>query len=954
MEALLVFVLAFLSSTAAQSQNTVYDNGTVTFARVPTSTGSFTPLRYDARGLDGFYAMANGFADVVRSGSLPYDELIIPQLQAFYPTIQNPNSGRTYNPDVNELVQTFLRWYAGVIAVTILGFVLAFCMPVVCVIVCCCRLCNFCGGNLNSSIDDEEKEKKRRVCCIILFVFVLIFLALVTVGMVFSFLTNEAIQTTVDTAVPTVFNAVDDIAAFASATLDEAAFLVVDQLNFTTNLVVNEVTDLNSSVVQPLIEMNRPAIDSLLNGILTINDSLSAVGSALDDVSTNISALNVTAMSISAQVVILRAQLTNLTTDCMAEAVLSGAGACDDIPDPDSIQDVDVTSQLNNVQMTIDSFRSTLSISQNLTDIVNMINDTINNIPSLVQDAVGNQTGTLSEGVAPALTNVSQGLDSARTAIDNIFTYSNSSVRTFRTQFIDAILFNNDVPYSLSRLSLARYIVGVLFCVVALLVIVCVALGLTCGVAGFNKDRLPFERTSLSNCGGVCLLASAALIFFAGFILFILAAFMFPFGTTLRKVCLAIQDPEYEVFGPRLLGNTAIWGDPALGSMIQQFTGDSQFGQLNVDVPAVFRGCDNNQPLYSALQGDTVLNSINISIVQGMPPVNLGELTRNPLQILDIFNVSIDQLTGQLNDQLANFNLSNVIPTSTIDSLLASLPNVSAIDTTSQINSLNTLIVDANTSLVAAEGNVTILRANASTANATNVVNQADAILNTINTTQSLLNTVAMQVMDLDNSAVRAQMEAEAAVNASKLQINASLAEANNLLTAFNSSLFMVVNGLVNSTTGYVTQYVDYVLDALRTDAIRCGPLSNAYIGPLNLVCRQTVNSMNGFWFSIGWCAIFFIPLVAFVIALSKHFRRHKDVDEILRNPEYDGGYMMETYYNPSAANTVNGNNHAPNGTEGTYKKGTFDDSYPLFEDPRSGVGNGQDYWIENQNVQEM
>ena len=39
----------------------------------------------------------------------------------------------------------------------------------------------------------------------------------------------------------------------------------------------------------------------------------------------------------------------------------------------------------------------------------------------------------------------------------------------------------------------------------------------------------------------------------------------------------------------QLLGNTAIWGDPALGSMIQQFTGDSQFGQLNVDVPAVFR-----------------------------------------------------------------------------------------------------------------------------------------------------------------------------------------------------------------------------------------------------------------------------------------------------------------------------------------------------------------------------
>ena len=55
---------------------------------------------------------------------------------------------------------------------------------------------------------------------------------------------------------------------------------------------------------------------------------------------------------------------------------------------------------------------------------------------------------------------------------------------------------------------------------------------------------------------------------------------------------------------------------------------------------------------------------------------------------------------------------------------------------------------------------------------------------------------------------------------------------------------WQIVNGTVNNTVGYVTQYGNYILNALRNDALRCGPLSNIYVGTMNLVCRQTVNSM--------------------------------------------------------------------------------------------------------------
>lgn len=43
----------------------------------------------------------------------------------------------------------------------------------------------------------------------------------------------------------------------------------------------------------------------------------------------------------------------------------------------------------------------------------------------------------------------------------------------------------------------------------------------------------------------------------------------------------------------------------------------------------------------------------------------------------------------------------------------------------------------------------------------------------------------------------------------------------------------------------------------------------------------------NGFWFALGWCALFFLPLAIFLIVLSKHFRQHRDVDEIMRTTEY-------------------------------------------------------------------
>lgn len=221
------------------SGNQVLANGTIVFAPLPTNQEEFVPATYDAKGLDGYYAMSNGFTDVVRSGTLPYDIII--------PLIQDLRTDPA-NFSVDSYTNMLLQWYAPILALIILGVIFALCMPVCCCVTCCCRCCNQCGADLTSSIDDEGKEGSRRVACWVELIIVVLLSILVGVGMVFAFLTNQAIKDTIDNIVPTFNNAVDNVETFANASVSELTFLN-DQFGFAIDTVVNQTDQIGRAHV---------------------------------------------------------------------------------------------------------------------------------------------------------------------------------------------------------------------------------------------------------------------------------------------------------------------------------------------------------------------------------------------------------------------------------------------------------------------------------------------------------------------------------------------------------------------------------------------------------------------------------------------------------------------------------------------------------------------------------
>ena len=52
----------------------------------------------------------------------------------------------------------------------------------------------------------------------------------------------------------------------------------------------------------------------------------------------------------------------------------------------------------------------------------------------------------------------------------------------------------------------SRYAVGIIISCSSIVVVIIVFIGLICGLCGFRTDRAPYERTDLSNCGGVTLI----------------------------------------------------------------------------------------------------------------------------------------------------------------------------------------------------------------------------------------------------------------------------------------------------------------------------------------------------------------------------------------------------------------------------------------------------------------
>uniref|UniRef100_A0A8C9Y3W9 Prominin-1-A-like n=1 Tax=Sander lucioperca TaxID=283035 RepID=A0A8C9Y3W9_SANLU len=97
--------------------------------------------------------------------------------------------------------------------------------------------------------------------------------------------------------------------------------------------------------------------------------------------------------------------------------------------------------------------------------------------------------------------------------------------------------------------------------------------------------------------------------------------------------------------------------------------------------------------------------------------------------------------------------------------------------------------------------------------------------------------------------------------------------------TTIIPQLVSILKKFLDCQINYFIVYADWANITITQQVGRCGPVAGAVDSVEIILCSHIVESLNAFWFSLGWCMIFFIPSIIFSIKLAKYYRRMKYSD---------------------------------------------------------------------------
>ena len=78
----------------------------------------------------------------------------------------------------------------------------------------------------------------------------------------------------------------------------------------------------------------------------------------------------------------------------------------------------------------------------------------------------------------------------------------------------------------------------------------------------------------------------------------------------------------------------------------------------------------------------------------------------------------------------------------------------------------------------------------------------------------------------------------------------------------------------VTETVDIIDDYVGRVTEKIQTEVGFCSPLSTSYNATVISVCQEVVEPFNGFWASVGWCYLLYLPCVLLSLSLISLYRK--------------------------------------------------------------------------------
>ncbi|NXR28777.1 PRM1A protein, partial [Cinclus mexicanus] len=101
-------------------------------------------------------------------------------------------------------------------------------------------------------------------------------------------------------------------------------------------------------------------------------------------------------------------------------------------------------------------------------------------------------------------------------------------------------------------------------------------------------------------------------------------------------------------------------------------------------------------------------------------------------------------------------------------------------------------------------------------------------------------------------------------------------------------------NIIKNETWAFLEQlldffetYISWATSSVTEEWARCKPIAQSLDNMEAIGCEFIMDSVNAFWFSLGWCTLFLLPSIILGVRLAKFYRR-MDIADVYRPPTFN------------------------------------------------------------------
>ncbi|XP_037293804.1 prominin-like protein isoform X2 [Manduca sexta] len=738
--------------------------------------------------------------------------------QAYPEGIVTVSDGHPEIASLKDNWRVLVAHYAGPLAVLVVVALLVVVLPLAALFWCCCYWCRV--GRRRRPFDRKYDACLKGLLAIVLIALLTLFLF----GVVCAFATDSQIDSGAAEAPDSLRAGMKDMRTFLNATQAHARHLLVTNYKELSEKLNSVLYTSGLTVSMKLGEFSRAVSVTTLNKMV---QRLDEVQSNLRDVHALTAALRTRAEELNAGLRKVKSQLLQTLArcdqpKCIALQTKYKIGQLD--TDIQYSQMPDVSELLTNVTSLIDGhIKEEVAAGQQVfSDIQRGIRRSVDEHIPNVQQSIA-ETGRRLAAMADRITDMANNASASIEAEEKNIHVVQEATDKYR-------------PYR-------RYI-GIAPAAVLLLITLLMVWGLTCGVCGKRPDVYGASDCCNKGAGSKCLLCGVCVTLVLGAVVCAALGAYFALGLAAQR---ALCDPLTEPRDNRLFDDVDKFVD--LEKVMFNEHSDPDF-----KLSTVLVSCHGNHTIYETLHLHRLYD------LEQLQDEMWGEVSRRVASLRPVFPAAGAHVTilrepaKQKLRQLANTGLSDFDFDKILDALETNMTSLALEGLARQLNSTARSLAQPTFEREARD----LLRAAAA------LSALAAGTLHPMLRDAQRLNATAIKLRD-------------------ELRFNhSSLKEAISYLMheTTEAEVFLNTQGperLQNMTKSFATviasqlqRYMQHVVHEARVSVGRCGPLSNAFNATRDAACHKILMPTNGYWMSLAWCVLLFVPMMVVAQKLAK------------------------------------------------------------------------------------